>query len=261
MTLECSALAFYWKGTGEPRVAGFYQVVVGWLKNIGHPPTRIGVDRKGVSGKIVNFADMEARLKTGGFADITGIELYAMDSDETPKWDYLTKCSYSQSESYAVVAARSSLATLSQASMFPLAQSMIRELKPEYGIGYTRLLNEGPDLYAVGIGVGDGLGQSESEREEALRRARWSDAMSEHLWDQGLLRDVYPWNFLTQPHLSRAVKELTLQQWITQEPERGTLQQVGEGVLMWNVPLARIADIRKELQDNDVIFNWRTHLS
>lgn len=260
MTLECSALAFYWKHTGEPRAAGFYQVVVEWLKSIGHPPTRIGVDRKGVSGKIVNFSGMEAKLKTQGFADIIGIELYTMDCDERPKWEYLTKSCYSDSESYAVVAARSSLATLSQTSMLPLAQAMIRELKPQYGIGYTQSLSQGPDFYAVGIGVGDGIGLSESEREEALRRARWGDAMTEHIWDQGLLRDVYAWNFLTQSHLSRPVNGLPLKQWIMHNPGYGTLVPVAEGISIWEVPTTRITDIQKTLWDADILFNWRKHL-
>jgi hypothetical protein len=100
--------------------------------------------------------------------------------------------------------------------------------------------------------------RSEEEREEGLRVARWCDiGMDREVYRDGLIRDVYPWSFLTKPQLSRLVGKITLQKWIEQDAARGKLTAMPNGVLLWEVEESRIAGIRKELDEAGVIFDWR----
>jgi hypothetical protein len=142
--------------------------------------------------------------------------------------------------------------------MLSIARPVAQALKPVYGIGYTREHRLGPELYAIGIV--QGLGLSGPEDEEALIISKWSYiGMVNQVYRDGLLRDVYPWNFLTQPQLSRPVGAVSLQEWIQSDPRHGTLSVLCDRVCLWEVSEADIPDIRQKLRQADVIFDWRKY--
>src|SRR5437763_168555 len=82
---------------------------------------------------------------------------------------------------------------------------VVRYVIPEYGIGYARPAPLGPTWYAIGICQGFPISLTKAEYEQKLTISRWANAMRARVWQRGVLRDVYPWNFLTQPQLSASV--------------------------------------------------------
>jgi hypothetical protein len=266
MSEECSVVTFYGINTDANAAAAFYQAVVRWFTELGCPPDKLSVHGPGHSGKPVSFARVSAKLQKAGFEGVTSLSVTAMTpGGQIPVNDWLLMADWSVEYSYALVAARSSLATLSNESMLPLAQTLAQDSKPMYGIGYTRPHRLGPAMYAIGIcqGLGPGgygVDLTEAEREEADSISRWGDGLAGQVWRDGLLRDVYPWNFLTKPQFTKPVGGVPLEQWIRQDTRRGTLGPLCEGVSLWEVGEAHLPAVRQALHQAGVIFDWRKYL-
>lgn len=263
---ECSVVAFYGIDTKAEAAAAFYQAAVRWFTELGHPPDNLSAHGPGHSGKPASFARVNAKLQKAGFAGVTNLSVVAMTPDgQIPLSDYLVTAYWSAQFSCAFMAARSSLATLSPTSLLPVAQTLVQVLKPAYGIGYTRKHRFGPTMYAIGICEGLGAGGygidlSEAERAEADSISRWGDAMAVQVWRKGILRDVYPWNFLTQPHLTQKIGGTLLEEWARQDTWRGSIIPLDAGVSLWEVKEVGLPDVRRALQQAGVVFDWKKHL-
>jgi len=111
-------------------------------------------------------------------------------------------------------------------------------MAPAYGYGYLLDNYFGPGFHAVGIGCRrggkDGLlpGLPDSERE---RNARWSNRRETAL-PAGILRDVFPLNYLTEIHAAKRIDGKPLFDWIAASPSHGTLKPLREGAWLWTVP-------------------------
>lgn len=258
---KCSAIAFYDIDTAPKTAEGFYRTVVKWFTDLGYPPDKIGVTGTGHGGKLRSFVRGNAKLRNMGFQGVLAVEVISSTPNALTGHGFVLTAGYvgKPDRSYADVVARTSLATLSSSSMLPLAQMLVQELKPAYGIGYQMEHRDGPEVYVFGMGYGSEILKGEAY-EEARNRARWGDiGMVEQVWREGLLRDVYPWNFLTRPQLTRPIGKVSLEQWIRQDARRGRLSPLCDGVFLWEVDDANIPDIRRALRQAGAIFDWRTY--
>jgi hypothetical protein len=231
---ECSVVAYYGIDPGAKAAESFYRMVVQWFTELGHPPDKLSIHSAGQRGKLGAFSRGDAKLRKAGFDGIRGFSLVSTTPEPTT-WggDYYLTASYDgKSDSlFAFVVARSSLATLSPASMLPVARSVAQLLKPVYGIGYRMEHRRGPELYAIGVNHSGGVVLTGDAYEEACNVSRWCDTgMVKQVYRDGMLRDVYPWNFLTQPQLVKPVGGVSLEQWIRQNARRGTVGPLCDGV-------------------------------
>lgn len=184
---------------------------------------------------------------------------------QIPVIDWLLTADWSVAYSYALVAARLSLATLSSESMLPLARTLGQDSKPEYGTRYTRAHRLGPAAYSIGICQGFGPGGygvdlTEAEREESINISRWGNGLTGRVWRQGILRDVYPWNFLTGPHFASQVGGVPFEQWVQQDARRGIFSPLYDGLSLWEVAEANIPDVRQALRHAEILIDWKKHL-
>ena len=136
---------------------------------------------------------------------------------------------------------------------------MIRDVSPGYGIAYTRPHRLGPLMYAIGIcqGLGpDGLGVdlSEHEAEEATNISQWNDGMDARVWENGTLRDIYPWNLVTRRHLERKICGTTLERWIKEDTRHGSLVPIDRELVLWEVGQTDIPAVRQAAGDARLIF-------
>jgi hypothetical protein len=265
---ECSVLAFYGIGEREDQKAYFFDTMTQWFEKLGYPPNRLSIRGLGHSGKAISFTRGAANLRKTGFKEISTIGMYSMP----PKWDFLINdcllyASYNNDTRYdgrskfsdMTVAARSSIASLAHDSLLPIAQTLVEELKPDYGIGYKGLKSKAPSLYAIGLNYGAGA-SSGPEYEESVNIGRWSDGMEQHVYRGGILRDVYPWNFLNRKQLDMNVGDISLEQWIQQDDNRGSLNPISKDLHLWEVQDANIPALKIELCNVDLIFDWKKHL-
>jgi hypothetical protein len=248
---DCSAVAFYGIRPSAQAVEAFYHTMVKWFGELGYPPDKAGVTAPGFGSQIGSFARFNAKLAKTGFRSVTGVNLVATTL-RARDWesDYYVTASYmgGDDELTAYVVARSSLATLSATSMLPVARVVAKILKPVYGIGYTRLHELYPDCYAIGLLIDRGELSGDALREEE-EIAAWSETLfTDHAYRKGILRDVYRWNFLTRPHLTKKVGSVSLEQWIRQSSRRGKLSEFCKGLSFWEVAEKQIPAVRKTLR-------------
>lgn len=258
---ECSGVVFYGISPDARAAESFYGTVVEWFNSLGHPPDKVSISGSGHNGKLGSFARGNAKLRKNGFDDVVNFEVNSSTPNAITGHGYFLTASYdSDAEAlFADIVVRSSLATLSHTSMLPVARTLAKVLKPAYGIGYTMAHHRGPELYAVGINFGNDLPTGQAY-EEARNVSRWSDiGMVKQVYRDGLLRDVYPWNFLTQPQLRKPVDGISLEQWVRQDAWRGTIAPFCEGVSLWEVDKAHLVAVRQVLHQAGVIFEWRTY--
>ncbi len=244
-------------------LAHFYQNVVDWFTSLGYRSNKMGINGSR-GGKLGSFEHANAKLLKTGFEGVFDFEVIsAIPGGRRPNDYVLTAiCSRDVRRSYVSVVARSSIASLSNASMLPFVRTIIQDLKPTYGIGYTRDHSLGPQFYAVGICYGGDDVPTGQAYEEQRNIGRWGDlGMDKQVYRDGLLRDVYPWNFLTKPQLTKLVDGITLEKWIRQDPRRGTLGELSGDVLLWELDSAELPWVRQALHQSEAIFNWRKYIS
>lgn len=137
-----------------------------------------------------------------------------------------------------------------------LVKSIFKEClkwsSPVYGIAYYREFEKSPDGYAVGLIAG--LGYSPKEDAERQSIGDWNrEQLGERRHLKGMLRDVYPWNFLSNVHLASRCGALSLREWITSGRNRGTLESLGSERYCWSVPAADHSFVRAELAKNGLL--------
>jgi hypothetical protein len=69
------------------------------------------------------------------------------------------------------------------------------------------------------------------------------------------LREVYPWNFLTESQLSRRIEGVSLQQWIGMDRNRGSIESFVNNMMLWSVKESKISRVQSALQSAGLIFN------
>ena len=86
---------------------------------------------------------------------------------------------------------------------------------------------EYPEYYNMGI-----IGGEWSTREE---EKIWSWSLHYPHYEIGNLRDVYPYNIISDLHLNRDVHGQTLESWIKSDPSHGTLEKISDTHWLWTV--------------------------
>jgi hypothetical protein len=260
---ECTAIVFYGVDLTTKAVACFYDTAVGWFKGVGHPPDKAAIRGPGHSGKFVSFERADSKIRKNGIDGVTHLDLFAlMENARILANDYCVTAGCSEKYSFMYLVARSSIGPLSRSAMLPLAKQMAACGSPEYGIGYTRDHRLGPSTYAIGISQGLGEGvyhEGTPQREEGLRISFWMRAMNDSLWRQGVLRDVYPWNFLNTTQLDMSVDGISLGQWIQKDSHRGKLEVLNDGLFLWEIANVDLPSVRQVLQGAEIIFDWRKY--
>jgi hypothetical protein len=179
---------------------------------------------------------------------------------QIPVRDWLLNVSWSRDEGHVVFAAENSIVPFRSDGFRRYTEEVVRLVHPGYGIGYQMSKRHAPDMYALGIGQQLGTILTGEAYEEAVNRSHWADTgMDECVWQTGVIRDVYPWNFLNARQLDMGVEGRSLREWINQDPRRGSLANVSETVTLWDVPDAAIPEIRRQLKEAQLIFDWRRY--
>lgn len=262
---DCSALAFYGVAAEPDAAARFYQLVLRRFGGWGYPPDHLSVGRSGRPGKLAAFAPGDAKLRKLGFGDVDSFEVVAALPDaRTLSHGYYVTAGLNRAPKRLVasIVARTAIARLGPGSLLDTAREAVEILGPVYGIGLRQAHARGPEFYVLGVNYGSQDAFSGAAYEEEVNVSRWSNVgMSERIYDRGLLRDVYPWNFLTAPALERDIGGRPLRAWITADAARGTLEPFAGDSWLWSVPDDAIPRVRGELLAADAIFEWRRFLA
>ncbi|WP_146172579.1 hypothetical protein [Mesorhizobium helmanticense] len=136
-----------------------------------------------------------------------------------------------------------------------ILQFVSDELQPIYGIGLSMPYFWGPRAFAHGssssrFATADktlhGPPAQMKEQSLAFGRTFRADRDKRHLNEN--LRDVFPFNLLSQGHLDRRLDGKRLEHWI-EENAYGALRQLSPVTWQWDVPPEDVQKIRKLLID------------
>jgi hypothetical protein len=261
---NCSALAFYGFLSTEHVKAEAYRKTVKWFEHLGYQPTHLGVYNEQLRGRTALFPEMASKLTKGGFSKVDHLDIFHVEhgrriDSRHPGLVVGFRFSadneqHGQIESHAcaTVEAVSSLLFFPSPQLQEIAQTILETLKPEYGIGY-----HGDNGYATGYPPYPADAQLTPEEEQyAEWVSAWGDyGMPDRVYRQGLLRDVYQWNFVSMPVLDAPVGKTSLEKWIGEDPRRGTLTRLTKECTFWDVEDKNIPEVRKVLWDAGRIFN------
>ncbi|MEZ6056958.1 MAG: hypothetical protein R3C01_09655 [Planctomycetaceae bacterium] len=261
---RCATIGLYGLPSTDIPFEEFYEATLRWFSNIGIVPNELSFRacdaRK--SSIFKKYKTAEAKLRKREFRDINSIYIEhseQFDDKTTPFWTTLAACT-SGKYSSVTISIMGSDYRVTDEPLQEFVAELVRMLQPEYGIGFYRQRWMGPEYYVGGILFG-GFTVPTTLREDdetELAIGRWGDmAMNLHVWREGVIRDVYPQNYLMEPVLSRTVKDQSLREWIEADAVRGSLKQLDDRMTLWSIGEERIDAVRKVLWDAEIIFNWR----
>jgi hypothetical protein len=204
-------------------------------------------------GKIITFSRSNARLERVGFSNVRDIYLVSLAPGAKHRFEGRNMAVELDLESdFVALSGRTSV--VSQQFLLGVAKRLAELATPEYGIGFTRNENLSPTAYVRGFESGP-VGYVPDTTEEAVTHLWRYHGMKIKVWRQGIMRDLYPWNFLTAPHRNARVSGQHLEQWIQAGPHRGTLEPITTEMVVWKVPEEDIPQVRPVLWDAGILFD------
>jgi len=241
----------------EPRPSAgkiFFDLMVNCFNKLGYPPNKLSADGSGQSERIISFNRGKLNLQKAEFRELSALCISSLAEGGTyTNSDHVIEAKFdSKNHRKLVFSASEKIESLSLFSLLPIANDLIQDFQPTYGICYKYYRPKQMTL--------DTRQASNTEGEERTRLYRWDDYAIEHdLYNQGLIRGVYPFNFLNSSQLQMPVEGVSLSDWIQQDLQRGTLEPIDERLTLWRVPEEAIPAIRDILWKTGQIFDWNKY--
>jgi hypothetical protein len=127
----------------------------------------------------------------------------------------------------------------------------------EYGIGFDRMYRRGPDMYCLGVISSMGRDRIPDDEEDQISCWSREYLRTDGDYTIGDLRDIYPYNMLTEPHLIRQVGSQTLKDWILSNPKHGTLEKVTDKHWLWSIDPEQIPMIQETLEPTGILLCYK----
>lgn len=245
---ECTGFALHGVKKGPDAIAAFYDLSTAWFAEHGKTAGAIGAK----AGFRI-MASPGRRLVKTGFKGHESLELAAvMPGAVAPLYEYEMICSIHRG--MVTFVASQSLVPPNRRSVIGLVREACGRLGGDYGYVYERKRTRGAALFPSGIGM-NGLDDA-----AALADAFWGGSIGATIWAEGVLRDVFPLNVLTQPQLDRKLGAKTLLDWIRSDRRRGTIDPLDDQRWLWEVDPGERRTVRRPLWDAGILFNWPQHV-
>lgn len=253
-----NTLALYDFAIEEADFKGWFYYVLKLYEHYEYAPIKMGCTGPNAPKnlKLTTFKYGQKLLEKYDFKGFESIEVCTTPKETSDI--YLNTSSLFVHVNIATASGKGALVTCLDDEVGPFNREVFENLtrdlflffKPQYGIFYQREFKKGPSLYSVGIIEGlDGCKKPEDAKEEDII-SEWSRAYvcSQGKYKTGDLRDIYPLNFLSQPHLDQKVGDLTLEQWILSKEAHGELKKLAENFWSWYVKPPYIPFVREALR-------------
>lgn len=259
---EYSTIVFYGLDNGHDKLADAFETLVDWFQAENLSLDKLKVRGPGFSGKLNNFDSTAKKARTNGFSNMSLFAIYSIAHEyETVLQDWVATSSVRlDHENYCVVSAGSKILNMRSKKTFKLLSDLASSLRPAYGIVYFMERMQGPTLYAIGLNYASSIDAAVAQTQEKENITKWGDiGMTDEVYRMGLMRGLYPYNFLNETQLNMPVGEYSLKEWISKDPQRrGQLSEFGE-LTLWKIGDLHIAKIGHELRKHNVIFDWKVY--
>lgn len=255
----CAAFAFYGGRHTPESAAAFHEHIAGWYDRIGHPLQKQTLKRNGRRGRV------SRRVITEGFSGVESVEMYTTDpAARNSMSDYIRCASWMDgsditepplTRALALLWHDAAIADLDDSSLRQAVQAFIAASGMTYVVGYRRDRGFGPGHYACSTGWRPHALVEPPDHDED-HKGQWHHGMFAQLYNCGVLRYVYPLNYLNASQMSNRIAGQALANWIRADASRGSLRELeGTGLTLWEVPDAALDAMRAALGDAGLTFN------
>lgn len=264
----CSSVVLHGIEFSGERMLAIYELSLGIFESLELQVVKCGIIGNGFSSKLQNYSRCINKIKRAGFSDIKGLELHYFDkAKKESACDSSFIIVMSKSRSSVFIGCNTNITTLFNEQLQEYIEQIISAGDPCYGYGFYRTYDKAPFFYTTGvIAAPKNLLCDGSDSFEPDRITRWGNyganakmwaKTDKNVYEIGDLRDLYPWNYLTEPALNRKIEGTTLLQWIQACPECGELKPVGKDGYIWCLTDDQIAATRPAMIEADILFDPR----
>lgn len=232
----------------------------------GLEPNRLGANAPGVSKKYGSFKDKRRYLERADFNTVASFDLSRLLAGGcNPGYEFsmywsigqITSNSRSQWLVLGILPDALPLGSKWASEDFRKCAEMCRL---NYGYRLSQPMKYGPVVYCLGANL---FVHDDCRDQEITMNTSWwghTVRIQQRVFDTGILRDIYPESYLSEPYLSARLghSRTTLKQWIEADPStRGTLEPYTDILTKWTPPIEKIPQIREELYRAGRVFYWR----
>ena len=246
-----NTLVFHDFSQQDVNLTGLFYNLEMWFQQMGLTPNRIS----GRAGKNIGFEREKKRLEKGNFGDLdNGFWIAALPPKVgTEMFDFICAAHLDCDPGYRgtlLLCWDDQLDSFQKEKLNAFVKDLTKFTKPAYGYAYQMEFHYGPSFYPFGVIVNGG--KSLEEREKITC---WGNAYSYESgsYRTGHLRDIYPMNLLSEPHLNQQVFDTNLQNWIESSPDHGELKKLTETLWEWWVPEDKIEPVRDALKPTGIL--------
>lgn len=231
-------------------IAGWFYFIEALFLKHGLNPSKMG----GKGSKTITFARGKKQQEKKHFTDLQkGMWVAALPVDggvEMLDFLYVAHLSNSSPRGTCVLCWDDQIIPFDPAYFDSLAHDLSVFLEPTYGYGYQREFKYGPSLYPFGVIAGLEYGMPERKY-----ITEWGNAYDclDGRYRTGDLRDIYPLNFLSSPHLERDVYGQSLKEWIASSPAHGEVKSLNNSLWSWFIQDDQISLVREALRGTGIL--------
>ena len=235
---------------------GWFYSIEEWFQQGDLTPTKMAfTGENGVKGRSnIKFSNGKKRLENCNFEGVDNIWIAALlPQVGTEMFDFIFSADlhyHPRGAATMVLCWDDQIIKFNRDYLEILVKDLYSYLKPAYGYGYQREFRYGPSFYPFGM-----TGGNTASIEEKNQIAKWQIEYtgSHGSYQAGMLRDIYPINFLSKPHLIQKIGTQTLQDWIESTPEHGSLNNLNNHLWSWWVPEDQIVVVREDLRSTGLL--------
>lgn len=252
----CFMMALYGAALTQGEIVPLVGEIAEFFGAAGHPLSHLEVDGRGFGTRPLQFKRAWKRLCKAAAEDIAGVDALALvEGGDSTLSDWAVTSAVDPERAYVHIGASQVVMPDAERQIVAFVRRVLGGIRPVYGIGFVRERARGPSLYGVGIGYGRKLVLSGPEREELSAISRWGHTgKRDRVYDQGIVRDIYPYNLLSACHLEREIDGRPLQAWIADDIERGRLEPWSHGCVLWTVDTEHIPTVRQALTGTGILY-------
>lgn len=250
-----SVVAFYGIDNNKSVLKATYARSLDWFRKFALRPDLIGTN---LTKKVVDFSRLEKTMPSK-LSELHRFGIYSLPEGVESLWDGVNlEVGINLDIKCFRLSFDSSILAIGAPPLLEICKEIVEVLNPNYGIGFTRIFGLGPSLYAMGVIFGDICALSDKEK---VKIGKWgSYGMEKEVFRAGMLRDVYPWNFLSNSQLKAKRQNQTLEEWIGERRGRGILSRLTKGMFLWSLDEQEIPAVRKAMYKADRIFDYERHV-
>lgn len=263
-----SSISFHGIELGHNKLQSIYKESISWINSHGYAPDKASIYYIIKWSKVSQWKSVSKKINKDKFSKIKGFSIYCIDSDisESPGNAALL-ATVDPINGSLFLGKSTENGLIWSLSSEEYIKNILKGCVPKYAYGFLRESKKGTFFYTCGIIVGL---SSDSGRcpdaDEVSRITRWgsygvrackSPGTVKNAYEIGDLRDLYPWNYLTEAALNRKIEGTALLQWIQENPTRGELKPVGNEGFIWRLTDEQIAATRPAMIEADILFDPR----